>query len=231
MRTDLDSFLTPGFGSFALPEHVVLVTGQGGYYSRNEAIRVDWIARKKLGLGYQNYENVGSTWYGYSHVMVAAANLSVAVMQWLSTQEFTEFESLSVSGNAAWPHWYKPVMSMYSGDIAINQIPHGMVLRSSPGTGIAFDLGTNNERRILNGDIQHMHVFQYVERFSKLKFKDGSYNNLDISPFVNMTTVSDYATVIAISSSRMNATSIRTYVGNQTAMSHHDWIRPLPTTK
>jgi hypothetical protein len=228
LRTDLDTFITPGFGKLELPEKVAIITGRGGYYSRNTALRLDWIATKKLGLKYNHYENVGSTWYGHSKLLVAAGRLSIAVMQWLSTQEFTEFESLLISGTAGWPNWYKPVMSMYSGDIAINTISTDRLRQSNIGGEFSFDRPASTFDFELPDSVQHLHSFQVQEPFSKLRFKTGDYANMSLAPYANDNSTIAYAMTIAISSSRLTMTELGDYVSNTTAMKNHEWMRKCP---
>jgi hypothetical protein len=230
LRTDLDTFVTPGFGPFVLPANVSMAVGSGGYHSRNAALRLKWVATQKLGLDYHQYENVGSTWYGRSRVMIAAARLSMAVMEWLTSQEFTEFESLLLSGTEGWPYWYKPVMTMYSGDIAINQIPASHLLRSGPDTKVRLDFGTATANTGLDSTIQHLHAYQVQEQFSKLQFDAGNYRNLTLEPFVPMNTTASYSMMLAVSSDRMNVSELVRYVGNQTAMRKHEWFRLNPNS-
>jgi hypothetical protein len=228
IRTDLDTFLTPGFGAFELPPGVAIAAGRGGYYSKNAQMHLEWIAEKKLDLIYNSYQNIGSTWYGESSAMVSAGRLSVAVMQWLATQEFTEFEFKGISGAEAWPFWYKPVMTMYAGDIALNQVPQNLIRRSVDGSGVSFDLSTQDAESALDKSIQHLHVFQYDDLFSKFRFHDGKYKTLSLSPYLNMSLPRDYATVIAVSSSRLSTPELVGYVKNQTAMANREWVRIDP---
>jgi hypothetical protein len=59
--------------------------------------------------------------YGRSELMVATANMTVNAMRWLHTQEFSEFEKCC-SGTDAWPQWHWPVLLLYGGHIALNQV-------------------------------------------------------------------------------------------------------------
>jgi hypothetical protein len=42
-------------------------------------------------------------------------------MRWLDTQEFGDFEKCC-SGGDSWPHWHWPVLLLYGGHIALNQV-------------------------------------------------------------------------------------------------------------
>ena len=232
MRTDLDTFFTPGFGAFHLPPSAGIAVGTGGYWSHNAALRLQWIAEKKLGLKYNRYENVGSTWYGRSKALVSLGKLSISIMEWLTSQEFSEFESLQISGTDGWPHWYKPVLSMYAGDIAINQVPHESLRRSSVvGGTVNFDFSACDSHRILDSTVQHLHVFQYQDNFSKLKFHAGFYHELNLTPFLAMKTPPEYATVIAISSSRMNLTELASVISSPIGLKDKNWIKVCPRNK
>ena len=50
IRVDLDTFLTPGFGSWLPPKPSTLVVGNGGYGSNNANAHLKWIITQKLGL-------------------------------------------------------------------------------------------------------------------------------------------------------------------------------------
>jgi hypothetical protein len=42
-------------------------------------------------------------------------------MRWLDTQEFSKFEKCC-SGTEGWPNWHWPVLLLYGGHIALNQV-------------------------------------------------------------------------------------------------------------
>jgi hypothetical protein len=42
-------------------------------------------------------------------------------MRWLDTQEFSEYEKCC-AGTESWPNWHWPVMLLYGGHIALNQV-------------------------------------------------------------------------------------------------------------
>ena len=121
LRSDLDVFLTPGFANWLPTDEIKIYTGQGGYGSENAFKHLQYVSTKALGLNFSGLKDIGSTWYGVTKVLVAAASLTVATMRWMITQEFTEYE-ICCSGTDGWPYWHYGVLLLYGGHIAVNAI-------------------------------------------------------------------------------------------------------------
>jgi len=122
IRSDLDTFITPGFSDWTLPGKTALVAGRGAYGSHNSNNHLRWVAEKKLGLKDAGMTNLGSTWYGRTSVMLAAAKLTLAIMSWLDTQEFSEYEK-GPAGVDGWPYVFAfPVDKYYFLDIGIGRL-------------------------------------------------------------------------------------------------------------
>ena len=225
MRVDLDTFLTPGFGDW-LPQNIsTLVVGEGGYGSENANNHLKWTATKKLGLKDSGLLGLGSTWYGASRVMIATAKTTVSVMRWLHTQEFTEYE-ICCSVTDGWPHWHWPVLLLYGGHIALNQLGPKHVQLSQTGVAEMDSSTTLNEP--LQGWIKHIHCWQTDSMFSKFEFEIGNYSQIDLSGYMNMSTHRNYVSTIAISSDRLSAEEIKIYIADQSLIEKKMWIRKLP---
>ena len=224
IRSDLDAFITPGFSDWFLDGEHVLAVGDGGYGHENANRHLSWIMKEKLGIDDNGILGVGSTWFGRSDVMVACAQLTIAAMNWLQTQEFNEYEQYH-SGTDSWPYWHWPVLLLYGGHIAVNQIPKSKVLKNSRAVA-ELDKPTSSSTELISASVKHLHCFQGVELFSKLRFHLGQYKTLSLWPFLAMNTTEAYSTTIAVSSARLSMTELRTYMADAFALSNGDWIRP-----
>ena len=121
MRCDLDTFLMPGFADWTPPSQETLVVGRGGYGSKNALAHLKYVSQS-LGLDTKDgLINLGSTWFGDTGLMVATARLTIAVMRWMHIQEFSTYERCC-SGVLSWTHWHWPVLLLYGGHVALNQV-------------------------------------------------------------------------------------------------------------
>jgi hypothetical protein len=222
IRSDLDTFLTPGFSDWTLKGDVAIVTGRGGYSSENSSRRLTWIAEKKLGLKDSGRRNLGSTWYGKASVMVATAKLTVAVMDWLDTQEFSDYEKGN-NGVDGWPYWHWPVILLYGGHIALNQIPSNHILEYKEGE-VEMDKATSTTNPMGLGT-KHLHCFHGEGFFAKFKFYAGEYKDMDVTKYAAMDTPQAYAAVIAMSSDRMSIAELVEYVNSKEDMTSGAWKR------
>ena len=219
LRSDLDTFVTPGFSDWILQDDVAIATGKGGYVCENVNRHLSWTMTNKLRLTDGGLLGLVSTWYGRSRVMIASAKLTIAAMTWLHTQEFNEYEQFH-SGTDSWPFWHWPVLLLYGGHIALNQIPVTRFAKSSNGE-FEVDYGTGSDS-LMGNTTKHLHCFQGREVFSKLSFHDGFYANLDITQYTAMDTSQSYYTVLAVSSARLSITEISAYVADKAAMERCD---------
>ena len=225
MRSDSDTFLTPGFADWLLPEGVAVATGKGVYGSTNSNNHLKWIIKTPLKLIDGDIQNIGSTWYGHSAVMVSAANLTLAAMRWLDTQEFSIYEK-KFSGVDGWPNWHWPVISLYGGHIAINQIPRSKLQTHQEGV-MELDYSSAH-KEVLPKSAKHIHCWHTDDFFSKFKFQNGVYKEMDLTEYAEMKTTAAYSGVIAVSSDRMNVTELKNLVLDKRAMERGDWKRLLP---
>ena len=218
IRVDLDTFLTPGFASW-LPDRDKIFVGSGGYGSTNANNHLKWIS-KELNLNFSDLQGLGSTWYGSSSLMVKTAELTVAVMRWIYINEFTKYEKCC-SGTDGWPHWHAPVVLLYAGHVALNHL--GKVKMSHEGE-FMMDYGSDNSAA-LSLNVKHIHCWHSDKRFSKFGFESGLYKDLDLSEFVNMTSSRDYATLIAVTSTRLSDQEYRLLLQNQKNFKSTAWYK------
>lgn len=218
LRSDLDTFITPGFASW-MPSQP-LVVGRGGYASANANARLKWIATTKLGLNYSGMHNIGSTWYAKTKVAISLAQLTVSVMRYLNDHEFSEFEKCC-AGVESWPSWHWPVILLYAGDIAVNQLTH--LLQNTPGEQ-EMDYGSTSTEPLVDA-IKHLHCWHTDDVFSKFKFHSGGYDKLDISEMVGLNSSRDYATVFALSSARLKVDDFKKLTSDPSAVKAKMWVK------
>ncbi|KAF4725543.1 hypothetical protein FOZ62_024232 [Perkinsus olseni] len=200
LRTDLDTFLMPGFADWIPKSRNQLVVGWGGYSSKNAELHLKYVT-ETLGLRDKGLTSLGSTWYGNLRLFKASANLTLAVIRWLLTQEFSEFEKCC-SGVKSWPHWHRAVALLYGGHVALNHIGDN-VLISGAENGF-MDFQSVKTEPITNKQIKHVHCWHTRELFSKFEFHEGAYDQLDLTPFLDMSTTRDYVVTLAVSSVRLS---------------------------
>jgi hypothetical protein len=207
LKSDMDTFITPGFANWTLPANKLIATGRGGYDHPNSRLRLSFIMKHTLNLRDEGRSNIGTTWYGSPAVMVAACQLSIASMRWLDRMEFTEYERLHHTTDA-WPVWYWPVLTMYGGHIAINQIPKDQVLYQEPGV-VEMDYGADAPGE-LKDSVKHIHCWHSERFFSKFAFANGNYNSMNLTNHSRMDSPASYAAVIALSAVRMSKQELST---------------------
>ena len=232
LRTDLDTFLTPGFGKWTLPHELSLVAGHGGYGSENANKHLSWIMKQRLGLSDEGLKGIGSTWIGDSRVMVATGKLTVSAMIWLHTQEFNKYE-MGPAETDGWPYWHWPVLLLYAGHIAVNQIPMERLIITYP-PGIKPNAAEiihldhySSDNETMTDSVLHLHCWHTdAPYYAKHKFQTGAYKDLDLAPFIAMDSPMSYATTIAISSDRLSSEEFSRIVHSPSSIKNESWIRP-----
>ena len=224
LRSDTDVFITPAFATWSLPAGTSIVTGKGGYNVDNSRKHLKWIAKTKLGLADHGITNIGSTWVGTADVLVAAARLTVAAMEWMHTQEFSKYEK-TAAGVDGWPHWHWPVLLLYGGHIAINQIPTNQVFVSDSESSAALDFRSSSTVPI-PAVVLHIHCWQNDMIFSKYQFQAGKYKDMDLGNYTQMISAADLSVTIAVSSDRMTLNDYATITRDPVKMKNREWIRP-----
>ena len=82
---------------------------------------------------------------------------------------------------------------------------------------------------VLGPATKHLHCFHGEEFFSKFKFYDGVYDDMDVSDYTKLETPQAYAAMFALSSARMSVKELVAYVQDNNGMISHAWMRPTPS--
>ena len=102
VRSDMDVFLTPFFAKW-LPEYCNDFIVGGGAYSENfNRKRLKRVA-ETLNLGYVGADNLGSTWISNPEQFRIVSYLTLVMMMYISSEEFTRAEK--EGKKSFWPYW------------------------------------------------------------------------------------------------------------------------------
>ena len=161
MRSDLDAFLMPGFADWTPPSRGTLVVGEGGYGHENANAHLKHVSQV-LGLDVKDgLMGLGSTWFGDTGLMVASARLTIDVMRWMHTQEFNAYEKCC-SGTLSWPHWHWPVLLLYGGHVALNQVGSSTTVMVSSGTNGRMDFYSTSDTNISDHSVKECFISQLI---------------------------------------------------------------------
>lgn len=170
LRTDYDVFLSPALLLFNLKEKKIIF-GMGGYSINFNMKRLMEISAK-LGLHHQGVHDIGSTWFGISDVIVEAGKLTSNLTIHLFKNEFNPklpgLEKIPFVKDplGKWPEWWKPVASMYAGEMAVNHLLKSDISHLSRGTLDSDSCSTVNVWKKL-----HIHCWHNPCDFNKFKFQ------------------------------------------------------------
>jgi hypothetical protein len=177
LRTDHDCFLTPNFPSLR-PR---LATFGIGMYAQEPSVVVKLAQiAEKWGI-LPNFNNVGSTVMAYSGTVLAYAKLHMEYCERLLADEFPT--------EGKWPGWFKGVLSMYAGNLAAN---------AYFGMGLTFgglDCHCMSLEPMCATDY-HIHAWHTYDFFSKFKWHDGGYSNIDTNT-LDKRIIANYCLAIA----------------------------------
>lgn len=196
LRSDMDTFLTPAFATWR-PEQ--LVVGDGGYCFEGQITcsRLKRVARDlRMTTSVAMVENIGSTWYGNTDMILECANTTMNVMRYLSRNEFTKYDKdpVVIGAGKNWPGWHYGVLLLYAGQIAINYCARpeagGFVIDRNN-----LDFPTTSEENPT--EHAHLHTWQNDDTFSKFAFNEGLYQNVSVDD-LDMNNIQDYAMYLAI---------------------------------
>jgi hypothetical protein len=221
LRTDLDCFITPGFADWALPDGVAIAVGKGAYGGENSNKHLACITTNKLGLKHNGMAQLGSSYMGYPEVTKAVA-LDASSYELAS---HTEYEKKG-AGTSFWPHWHWPVILLYGGHVALNQIGKRQILLTTA-QSVSLDEKTTNSTA-LDKRIKHLHIFHGRQMFSKFEAHAGKNQDLSLSEYLAIDTPRNYAVVMAISSMRLSTSQLLQYTNDHNAMRNKEWIRVNP---
>ena len=181
LRTDVDTFILPGWNAF-YPE--TFVWGTGGYSNNDDVRQRIRAISAEHGLAHHGFTNVGSTWYGPTDVVRRASAFTEMLTKHILTKYFAEDEG-------KWPGWYAGVALLYAGEIAINHcVPNGQ--RSD-----RLDRGSTSREPI--GNFAHIHCWHTDDRFSKHWFMSGRYLDVNIDE-LDLGVVADYCLATSLKS-------------------------------
>ena len=174
IRSDMDVFFTPLFGSW-LPRYCNdFYVGRGGFSTPFNSNRIRRAA-KEINFQYANVDNLGSTWYSTPDQFKLVSYLTLFGMAYLSEEEFCQVEREGKLFSWLWPDWHYGVLLLYGQSLALNH------LIATDQISIVklenyFDFPAHLSNKIKN--IVHIHVFRGEEMFSKSQLKAGNYNYL-----------------------------------------------------
>jgi len=194
LRADLDTFLTEGFATWSPPRMVV---GRGSFcfpgYKTCE--RLHKFAAKQ-NLTDAGVDNIGSGWYGPTAIIRECARQASNLMVTLSKEEFSKKEkerSYYLQGIKGWPRWHYGVLSMYAGQLAINNCsgPGGFDKRAD-----LLDFPSSSTEH--PSKHPHLHTWQDHHLFSKADFAAGKYDKMNLSSMEPLHSARDYALWVAM---------------------------------
>ena len=201
LRTDWDTFLTPAFAGWR-PSKLAVGMGQYCFDGQITCHRLHRIA-KDMGLeppnGQEPVDNVGSTWFGDAATVVKCSQISMDVMRYLDKYEFTQIDRDRTAHN--WPGWYYGVLSMYSGQIAINHCAQEIGFEKRDDM---LDFPSTSNESVW--DHAHLHCWQNNRMFSKSEFVRHRYDSISLSS-LNTTMIKEYALFNALQS-RANGSTV-----------------------
>jgi hypothetical protein len=145
-------------------------------------------------------------------------------MRWMHTQEFNVFEK-GCADILGWLQWHWNVPSMYRNHNALNQA--GNVVMSSAAYG-RMDIFSTSTLRVQDS-IKPALCWHIPGMFNKFDFEKGMYDSKDFTNMINMTSVRDYVTVVAISSFRSGTTVLaKLATNNNYSLTMENWMRLKP---
>jgi hypothetical protein len=110
IRSDMDVFLTPFFGLWTPKYCNDFIVGGGAYSENFNRKRLKKVA-ETLNLGYIGADNLGSTWYSTVEQFRLVSYLTLNMMMYISSEEFTKSEK---EGKISfWPYWSHGVVLLY----------------------------------------------------------------------------------------------------------------------
>lgn len=220
MRTDADCFLLPHFndprlvpwrvrhkekqhgtgenqtnaaaarqGSAAWPFFV----GQGGYNGPDQNRILQQYA-EFVGLRHQGLRGVGSAWYGHSSDVLQTAALAVTAAEFL--MNYDPLFQLP-NGHGRWPQWYRGVVTLYGGELAVNHlIPAARLVYM----GALMDGSSTSNSSVSIAPVVHVHCW-HTELFYS---KHAAYkSSLVLSPDADVTHPNWYAYLHSASGKRI----------------------------
>ena len=173
MRTDPDTFLTPNFFNWKIPETTEILFGMGGYSTLFNLKLLDKIATQDLGWKRQGFTNIGSTWIVKPSKFVELCEKAAFATFFLheNGRNVTKYPEIipymdKTPGKGTWPHWWRPVSSMYGADLAIQHLFPD--LTDVNHQKLLLDAHSSDLRSI--SETKHIHAFHTTTKFHKFLF-------------------------------------------------------------
>ena len=176
LRTDADVFLSPPL--FVLKPKKNFLFGQGGYSDPFNMERLKMIA-KKIGFTHRGVHHVGSTMCGETNKFIEIADKAYNATKHMFLNEFDPkmpgLESINFTSNieGEWIRWWRPVSSMYGGELAVNDAIPDISMEKNKGQ---FDSSSCSTDPIWKTN--HIHCWHDACHFSKFEFDGFMYQLL-----------------------------------------------------
>ncbi|WP_064094021.1 DUF7164 domain-containing protein [Rossellomorea aquimaris] len=184
LRTDVDTFLTPSWNDY-IPAYYTV--GRGAY-ANSDLVRTNLKQiSQRFNLRHQGIHNIGSTHYGNASLVREVCKLSVDIAKYLLEEEFSENEG-------QWPGWFRGVSSMYSTEIAVNHLVDMIDIKPEM---LDYDSTSINSISLH----PHIHCWHTNNLFSKFKYGDGEYDQLQ--PNLASNEVRHYCLKMGLDAKRM----------------------------
>lgn len=157
-----------------------------------------------LGLSYASESNLGSTWYSTPRQIRLVSYLTLIGMAYLNDEEFTPTERSGELEAKLWPYWYHGVLLLYGQNLFMN---HLMATKQLDIVKLRNQIDVSARLNISVWEVLHIHTYQDNLMFSKIRFKDGEYDQMSYKK-ENVTQVNYYALKMALESKRFSIKKI-----------------------
>jgi len=171
-RTDIDTFLTKNFVTF---KPRLATFGHNAYASVDPEVarKISQICQK---WGIRQYHmNTDCHVMAYSKGITEYAKMQYSMARRLKTEEFKD-------GHGEWPGWYEYIINMYSAGIAANAF-----------FGMGYSIGglgcMSMSPDPIGSTDYHIHAFHTYQNFSKIKWREGYYDCLDLDSLDDHTVI------------------------------------------
>ena len=158
LRIDVDTFIFPNLVGLEVDENTFF-TGIGGYIGEEETKTNLKRIAIELDLQQRGLSNIGSTWFAHSMDVIEIGIKSLEIAGHLLRKEFKE--------EGEWPKWYAPVISLYAGELALNN--------SEFQIDICDRFDANSTSAISIKEVYTVHCWHTTSFFSKHKYVSGEY--------------------------------------------------------